>query len=96
MYRAYATSQGVLGQRINRTGKKKKQNKINYNKLHMQVITGFFCWQVDEPITGGGREVKKQKKQNSLFQVPRYCSMCCDHDNKSQKHCPKHKNYSCI
>lgn len=52
MYRAYATSQGVLGQRINRTGKKKKQNKINYNKLHMQVITGFFCWQVDEPITG--------------------------------------------
>ena len=58
MYRAYATSQGVLGQRINRTGKK-KQNKINYNKLHMQVITGFFCWQVDEP--GGGREVKKQK-----------------------------------
>ena len=57
MYRAYATSQGVLGQRINRTGKKKK--KINYNKLHMQVITGFFCWQVDEP--GRGREVKKQK-----------------------------------
>ena len=61
MYRAYATSQGVLGQRINRTGEKTKQNKINYNKLHMQVITGFFCWQVDEPITGGGREVKKQK-----------------------------------
>ena len=56
MYGAYATSQGVLGQRINRTGKKKI---INY-KLHMQVITGFFCWQVDEPITGGGREVKKQ------------------------------------
>lgn len=57
MYRAYATSQGVLGRRINRTGKK----KINYHKVHMQVITGFFCWQVDEPITGGGREVKKQK-----------------------------------
>ena len=35
-------------------------------------------------------------KQNSLFQAPRYCSMCSDHDNKSQKHCPKHKNYSCI
>lgn len=33
-YRAYATSQGVLGWRINRTGKK-KQNKINYNKLHV-------------------------------------------------------------
>lgn len=42
MYRAYATSQGVLGQCINRTGKKKKQNKINYNKPHMQVLTGFF------------------------------------------------------
>ena len=25
----------------------------------MQVITGFFCWQVDEPITGEGG-VKKQ------------------------------------
>lgn len=53
MYRAYATSQGVLGRRINRTGKK-KTNKINYNKLHMQIIKGLFCWQVDEPITGGG------------------------------------------
>lgn len=60
MYRAYATSQGVLGRRIIRTGKKKTK-KINYNKLHMQVITEFFCWQVDEPITGGGRELKKQK-----------------------------------
>ena len=44
-------------------GKKKKT--INYNKLHVQVITGFFCWQVDEPITGGGggrlKRVKKQK-----------------------------------
>ena len=57
VYRAYATSQGVLGRRINRTGK--KSNKINYNKLHMQVIKGFFCWQVDESITGGGG-VKKQ------------------------------------
>lgn len=26
IYRAYATTQGVLGRRINRTGKKKKQN----------------------------------------------------------------------
>lgn len=57
MCRAYATSRGVLGRRINRTGKKTKQ--IYYKKLHMQVITGFFCWQVDEPITGEGG-VKKQ------------------------------------
>ena len=37
MYRAYATSYGVLGRGINRTEKKKqkKTNKINYNKLHM-------------------------------------------------------------
>ena len=38
----------------------KKTNKINYNKLHMQVIKGFFCWQVDEPITGGG-ELKSRR-----------------------------------